>query len=180
MPKKLFIPPVPDAWDEIKGEFFAFNGQMLIIEHSLISVSKWEQKWKKPFIVDDPKTTEEFVDYIRCMTLNNVDDCVYSFITTDNIKEIEEYIADPMTATTITDRKAPTKKEIVTSEIIYYQMLSYGIPVEFEKWHLNRLITLIRVFDIKNGGQQKMSRSEAALFQRSINDKRLASAKHRR
>ena len=180
MPKKLFIPPVQDAWDEEKSEFTTFGGQMLVVEHSLISVSKWEQKWKKPFISEDPRTKEEFVDYIRCMTLNNVDDTVYAFITNENIAEIEEYIADPMTATTITDNKKSVKKEIITSEIIYYRMLSFGIPVEFEKWHLNRLITLIRVFDIKNGGQKKMSASEAALFQRSINDQRLAKNKHRR
>lgn len=178
MPKKIIIPANNDLWDEVHEQFISFKGQTLILEHSLISISKWEMKYKKPFISEEPMGVEEFIQYVKCMTLNQVDDFVYNFITPANIQEIEEYIADPMTATTISDIRQNYKKEIITSEIIYYQMLTFGIPVEFEKWHLNRLITLIRIFSIKGGGDKKMSRTEAAMYQRAINDQRLA--KHRK
>lgn len=179
MPKKITIPANEDLWDEANERFISFKGQTLVLEHSLISISKWEMKYKKPFITEDKMSVEEFIYYIKCMTLNQVDDFAYNFITPENIQEIEEYIADPMTATTITDLKHNYKKEVITSEIIYYQMLSFGIPVEFEKWHLNRLITLIRVFSIKGGGEKKMTRSEAAMFQRAVNDQRLAKRRKR-
>lgn len=178
MPKKITIPANNDLWDEVHERFISFKGQTLVLEHSLISISKWEMKYKKPFISEAPMSVTEFIDYVKCMTLNQVDDFVYNFITPEIIQEIEEYIADPMTATTINDIRQNHKKEVITSEIIYYQMLTFGIPVEFEKWHLNRLITLIRVFSIKGGGEKKMSRSEAAMYQRAINDQRLA--KHRK
>ena len=179
MPKKIVIPARDDLWDEANGRFISSKEQTIVIEHSLISISKWEQKYKKAFLSEDEKTYDEFVDYIKCMTLNQVDDSVYSYLTMDNIREIDEYITDPMTATTFSNLSQHRgRREIVTSELIYYQMISFGIPVEFEKWHLNRLVALIRIFSIK-GGEQKMSRSEAAMFQRALNEQRRAKA-HRR
>ena len=180
MPKKINIPATEDLWDPVKGEFITVKPQTLVIEHSLLSISKWEAKWKKPFLQGE-KTAEELLDYIKCMTLNQVDDKVYNTLSVDIIKEIDAYIGDPMTATTFNDaKKGSPNREIVTSEIIYYQMLSFGIPYEFDKWHLNRLIALIRVFSIKNGNAPKMSKAEAAAYQRSINDARLAKSKARR
>lgn len=182
MPKTIVIPAVEDLWDEAKGEFVSIKEQTLVIEHSLVSVSKWEAKWKKPFLSSngEDKTAEELLDYIRCMTINKVDPRIYDVLSYDVIKEIDEYIGDPMTATTFTDLGPKGNREIITSEIIYYQMLSFGIPYEFEKWHLNRLVALIRVFAIKNGGQKKMSRSEAAAYQRSLNEQRIARTKRKR
>ena len=181
MPKKIVVPASADLWDEERGEFITRDKeQTIVIEHSLISISKWEQKWKKPFVSDREMTPEEFIDYVRCMTLNNVDDRVYDFLPGDCIKEISDYIADPMTATTFSDNTPRGPKEVITSEIIYYSMISFGIPVEFEKWHFNRLMALIRVFSIKEGGQKKMSRAEAAAYQRSINESRIKGKKHRR
>lgn len=174
MPKKIVIPARDDLWDAENERFISMKEQTLTLEHSLISISKWEQKWKKPFISEEPRMYEEFIDYIRCMTLNPVNELVYNFLTADHIKEIDEYIADPMTATTFHDLRQQTRREVVTSEIIYYQMISFGIPIELERWHLNRLIALIRVFAIKSGGEQKMSRSEAAMYQRAINEQRRA------
>lgn len=180
MPKKIIIPATEDLWDEEHGQFISMKEQTLVIEHSLVSISKWESKWKKPFLSLDEKTPDELIDYVRCMTINQVNENVYAFLSPVILREIDEYISDPMTATTFTDRSQKSRhKEVITSEIIYYQMISFGIPVEFEKWHLNRLMTLIRVFSIKNGGEKKMSRSEAALFQRSINERRLASHRKR-
>lgn len=180
MPMKLTIPAKDDLWDEANSRFISMKEQTLVLEHSLVSLSKWERKWKKPFLSTEDKTAEEWLDYFRCMTINQVNELVYLFLTNDDIQKIIDYIGDPMTATTITDvSQSNVKKEIVTSELIYYNMISYGIPIEMEKWHLNSLITLIRVFAIKNGWSKKMSESEAALFQRQLNDSRIA-GKHRR
>ena len=180
MPKKIVFPASEDLWDESTGRFVTVKEQILVIEHSLISLSKWEQKWKKPFLSDEEKTPEQWIDYVRCMTINQVDDSVYSRITTTVMQEILDYIGDPMTATTFTDLNPGSgKREVVTSEIIYYNMFSFGIPKELDKWHLNRLIALIRVFSIKSGGSKKMSRAEAAMYQRSINESRLAKRRKR-
>lgn len=179
MPMKLVFPG-GDLWDEAKGEFVEVKEQTLSLEHSLISLSKWERKWKKPFLTTDTKTTEEWIDYIKCMTLNPVPDSIYNRITSKDVNDILAYIEDPMTATTFSDASQQTgKKEVITSEIIYYNMFSFGIPKEVEKWHLNTLIALIRVFAIKNGGDKKMSRAEAAMYQRSLNERRRAKS-HRR
>ena len=119
MPKKIVIPAMDDLWDEKTNEFVSIKQQTLVIEHSLLSVSKWESKWKKPFLTSD-KTNEELLDYIRCMTLNQVDDRIYNLLPLSAIKEIDEYIGDPMTATTFSDAsKGTAKREVITSEIIY-------------------------------------------------------------
>lgn len=180
MPKKIVIPAIDDLWDEENNQFISMKEQTLVLEHSLISLSKWEAKIKKPFLYTENKTVEEWLYYVKCMTLNQVNDYVYAFITPEIMNEILEYIGDPMTATTFHDASQSNgKPEIVTSEIIYYNMFSFGIPIELEKWHLNRLIALIRVFSIKGGGSKKMSQSEAAAFQRQLNESRRA-GKHRR
>ena len=161
----ITIPPLEsEQWDS-KNEVFVTSvyGEecTLCLEHSLVSISKWESKWEKPFLSSD-KTDEEFLDYIKCMTLTrNVPDDVYDRLTEKNIEDINRYVNAPMTATTFY-KNSNTKagREIVTSEIIYYWMISLNIPVEFEKWHINRLITLIRVCEIKNAPPKKMSKRE--------------------
>lgn len=175
MPIKLVFPETNDLWDETNSRFVSQKEQTLVLEHSLKSLSKWEQKWKKPFLSTADKTAEEWLSYVKCMTINNVHESVYGRLTGKDYEQIFEYIADPMTATTITDHSNNGgRREIITSEILYYSMFSYGIPIELEKWHLNTLITLIHVFSIKNGGEKKMSRAEAAAYQRSINESRKA------
>lgn len=154
----IIIPPT-ELWDESKNEFIEFSGKKLQLEHSLVSVSKWEAIWKKPFIsaIAQPKTREETLSYIQCMTITqNVDPYVYRFLTDKNFEEIRQYIDDPRTATTFSGQ-GRSSKEIVTSEVIYYWMISFGIPMECQKWHLNRLLTLIRVCSIKNQPAKKMS-----------------------
>ena len=154
--------PAVEQWDESVQEFVYSKPQTLQLEHSLISLSKWESKWHKPFLSKTEKTTEETIDYIRCMTLTqNVKPEVYSNLSVENILQVNEYIENPMTATTfIEDRDGKKSREIVTAELIYYWMISLNIPVEFEKWHLNRLLTLIRVCNIKNQPPKKSSRRE--------------------
>ena len=152
--------PATELWDESKDEFINTKGQTLQLEHSLVSLSKWESKWCKPFISKDTKTEEEELDYIRCMTITqNVDPNVYKFIPNDIREEIKEYISAPMTATWFNeDKKGKSDSEQITSELVYYWMIAQNIPFECEKWHLNRLLTLIKVCNIKSQPPKKMSK----------------------
>ena len=154
--------PAREMFDEVKQEFINTKEQTLQLEHSLVSLSKWESKWHKPFIDNRNLSTEETIDYIRCMTLTqNVDPEVYQYLSKENIKQINEYNSDPMTATTFSnERSKGSGKEVLTSEILYYDMIALGIPFECQKWHLNRLITLIKVCSIKQNPPQKMSKGD--------------------
>ena len=158
--------PGGELWDEKKEEFVPIKDVTLTLEHSLVSLSKWEAKWCKPFLnKKEEKTTEETIDYIRCMTLTqNVDPSIYTRLSSENIKEIIEYIDNSHSATCIRENKvpgsAPHSNEIVTSELIYYWMVAYNIPFECQKWHLNRLLTLIRICNIKNQPPKKMSQRQ--------------------
>lgn len=146
--------PEAEGWNDKTEEFIHIKPQKLTLEHSLISLSKWEQKWEKPFLSNKPndKTDEELRDYIRCMTISsNVDPAVYLFLSKENVAAIRDYITAPMTATTFGDDPEDKKnQEILTSELIYYYMFQSQIPIECEKWHLNRLFTLLRICAIKN------------------------------
>lgn len=156
------IIPATEQWDEKNQEFITSKEQILRLEHSLVSLSKWESKWCKPFLSKENKTMEETIDYIKCMTLTqNVDPYVYNLLTMDNIKKVNEYISAPMTATTFSDsNKKSGGNEIITSELIYYWMISLNIPFECQKWHLNKLFTLIKVCSIKNQPPKKMSKKD--------------------
>lgn len=163
---QITIPTMNDLWDERNQQFLSIKETTIQLEHSLLSISKWESKWNKSFINTKDKTEDELIDYIKCMTITkNVDPNIYVCLTAENIQEIVNYINAPMTATTIRDT-GKSNHEIVTSELIYYWMISLNIPVKFEKWHLNRLITLIRVCSIKNQPAKKMSRGE--IMQRNV------------
>lgn len=152
--------PKQEFFDESKGKFFYTKEQTFQIEHSLISLSKWEAKWHKPFIGNDKKTREESVDYIKCMSLTKgLDNDFYESLPDQVMRQIDEYIEDPMTATTINEKDS-FSRDIITSEIIYYWMIELGIPFECQKWHLNRLMMLIRVCEIKRGPKKKMSQKK--------------------
>ena len=157
---QITVPGI-ELWDEEAQEFIYSKEQTLQLEHSLISLSTWESKWCKPYLSKKDKNYEEVLDYIRCMTTTpNVKPEVYKCLTEENIEEIQKYINAPMTATYISEnRNGGGNRETVTSELIYYWMISLNIPIEFQKWHLNRLITLIRVCQIKNTPPKKMSKS---------------------
>ena len=159
---QITIPSRDDLWDESKGEFVTSKEQKLVLEHSLVSLSKWESKWCKPFLSKQEKTTEETIDYLRCMTLTqNVDPEVYNFLTDDNIRDVNAYIEAPMTATWFSNSNTGKQnREQITAELVYYWMIALNIPFECQKWHLNRLLTLIRVCEVKNSPPKKMSRRE--------------------
>ena len=154
--------PAVEQWDEEKQEFVNTKEQTLQLEHSLISLSKWESKWCKAFLTKEEKTFEETLDYIKCMTLTkNVDPNVYNYLTNKNIEEINSYIEAPMTATYFSqDKSGRISREQVTAELIYYWMIAFNIPFECQKWHLNRLLTLIKVCDVKNTPPKKRSAKE--------------------
>ena len=155
--------PSRELWDESTNEFVITKEQTLQLEHSLISISKWESKWQKAFLTKQEKTHEETIDYIKCMTLNqNVDPNIYNYLTNENIRQINSYIDSPMTATYFSEGKEGRggHGEQITSELIYYWMIALQIPFECQKWHLNRLLTLVRVCNIKNQPPKKRSRRE--------------------
>jgi len=159
---RITIPVGAEQWNEAKQEFIYPKEQTLQLEHSLVSLSKWESKWCKPFLTKQEKTLEETLDYVKCMTLtSNVNPDVYNYLTVSCIDQINQYIDAPMTATTFSEDKVTrSNREQVTAEIIYYWMIALNIPFECQKWHLNRLLTLIRVCNIKNSPPKKRSRRE--------------------
>lgn len=156
------IVPGIELWDEKRQEFVQSGDVPLQLEHSLLSISKWESKWHKPFLLKKDKTREELLDYIKCMTVTpNVDPTTYVCLSEDNIRQIRDYIENPMTATTFSkEEDSRPSREIITSEVIYHWMVSHNIPFECQKWHINRLITLIRVCNIKNAPPKKRSKRE--------------------
>ena len=158
--------PATEEWDPVKEEFVNTKETTLVLEHSLVSLSKWESKWNKAFLTKEEKTDEQMIDYIRCMTLTkDVDADLYNYIPIDVIQQIKKYIEAPMTATWFNDEqsngaKGKGNRETVTSELIYYWMIALNIPFECQRWHINRLLTLIRVCNVKNQPGKKMSKSE--------------------
>lgn len=167
----LAVPGI-DLYDETKNLFYTTKEQILQLEHSLISVSKWESKWHKSFLNNNKKTREESIDYIKCMSLTKgLDDIFYESLPIDIISQIDSYIDNPMTATTINEKDS-FSRDIITSEIIYYWMIELGIPFECQKWHLNRLITLIRVCVIKRAPNEKMSQKEVMQTNHELNEAR--------
>lgn len=154
--------PATEMWDEEAQEFINIKEQTIQLEHSLVSLSKWESKWCTPFLSKREKTTEETIDYIKCMTITqNVKPEVYAGLTKANMESISEYIDSPMTATYFSeDRAGKANNEQVTAELIYYWMISLNIPFECQKWHINRLLTLIKVCNIKNQPPKKRSKRD--------------------
>lgn len=166
--------PAAEMFDESTQEFIESKEQTLQLEHSLVSLSKWESKWHKAFLSKREKTFEETIDYIRCMTITkNVDPSVYFNLSKENVEAINRYIEDPMTATYIAeDPNGSIGGDVVTSELIYYWMISLNIPQEYQKWHLNRLLSLIKVCNVKNTPAKKMSQSELMRRHSAINEAR--------
>lgn len=166
-----------ELYDEENERFIETPSYVLKLEHSLVSISKWEAKWQKPYLDrNKQKTYEETIDYVRCMTVNkNVDPRAYMQLNRIDLSKIESYINNKMTATWFAKQKQGSpSREIITSEKIYYWMISNNIPFECEKWHLNRLLTLIRVCEVEQAPKKKMSQRELAARNHALNKSRRA------
>jgi hypothetical protein len=167
-----------EIYDEETNTFETFNDVVVDLEHSLISLSKWESKFQKPFLSSGAKTSEEIFGYIKSMIINpDVDPDVLYRCSQQNINDIQEYIDSSQSATTfgsMPERRGPG--EVITSELIYYWMVAFNIPFECQFWHLNRLFSLIRICNIKNSNQKpkKMSRNEIAQRNWELNTQRRA------
>lgn len=172
--------PGNELFDPEKNLFYVTKETTIALEHSLVSLSKWEAKWKVPFlgngVTKTNLTPEQLIDYIKFMTITqNVDPNVYSGLTQQNINDIMKYIEDPMTATTITQRQQKRgRNRVVTSELIYYWMTALNIPFECQKWHLNRLLMLIQVASIEQEPDKKMDPRSVMKQNRSLNAARRA------
>ncbi len=162
-----------EFFDEKKQEFIELEAVTLLLEHSLVSLSKWESIWKKPFLssAQNEFTTEETNSYIKCMTLVSIPDIHYRYFPSYVYDMVREYILDPMTASTPRKINGPPDREIVTAEIIYFRMISFGIPFECQEWHLNRLLTLIKVCSIGMSPPKKPGPNWAA-DRKKLNEQR--------
>lgn len=181
MPLTIFVPG-SEEYDPVENLFFTTKGTTLVLEHSLVSISKWESRWKVPFLsLSKGMSQEQLRDYVRCMTITqHVDPLVYYALTSDNYNEVIQYIQDPMTATTIDDnalrrkQKGPKRNGVVTSELVYFWMTQLNIPPEYQKWHFNRLMTLIKVAALEQETPQKMPKRDILSQNKSLNAMRRA------
>ena len=174
------IVPAREYWDETLEQFTSQDERVLQLEHSLISISKWESKWRKPFLANTgDRTVEESIDYIKCMTLSrSVPPEAYLALTQENVDAVADYINQSQTATWFNEapgvKKSSTSSQVVTSELIYYWMITYNIPAEYQKWPLSRLIALIRICETKSRPPQKMSKADVRAQMRKLNEQRRA------
>lgn len=166
--------PSSETWDQRTEKFSTTQETTLVLRHSLVSLSKWEAEFKKPFLSDDKKTLEETYGYIRAMSDDPIDPAVLPVLSEENLKSINDYIEDSQTATWFSDKKrGPKSREVITGELIYYWMTALTLPWEAQYWHLNRLFTLIKVANEKNQPKKKMGRAEQLAQQRKLNAERL-------
>lgn len=167
-----------EIFDENTNTFSTIPPKVINLEHSLISISKWESKWLKPFLVKKEKTYDETIDYIRCMNVTpNIDDRIFGVLSKENIDKITDYINSPMSATVFIDSsggRGGSSSEFITSELIYYWMILFNIPYTYEKWHINRLLNLIRICREKQEKPKKMSSRAIAEQNRALNEARRA------
>lgn len=170
------IVPENEFYDVQQNRFIFVPACTLTLEHSLISIAKWESKWHIPYLTDKKKTVEQEMDYIRCMIVTPIKDLqILSSFTKQNIRDIRAYIEDPMTATTFSKSTQPASKRVITAEVLYSRMFASNIPMECQKWHLNRLVTLLKACDIlNNSNPSKMSKQQTIAYNARQNAMRRA------
>lgn len=165
-----------ETYDERTNKFIQIPECTITLEHSLISLAKWESKWQMPYFDDKKKTPAQDLDYIRCMVIGNVkNEQIFNLLSHEDLKKIQDYIAAPMTATTFhkKSRNRP-RKDVMTAEVIYAHMFAHSIPIECQKWHLNRLLTLLKVCDLQNSPKEKMTKKQTAMWYAEQNAARKA------
>lgn len=174
--------PKEEVYFEDINEFRNFEEMTFVFVHSLVSISKWEAKHHKAFFGKQEKTVEEMVDYISCMVVSpeEYDPLQLKRLINcrQNFTKLTEYINDPMTATMFRsdneDKRHGGTSDVPTSELMYYWMIANSIPVEFENWHINRLMTLIKVCSLKNSPQKKRSSRDIMSSNKALNEARKA------
>ena len=165
--------PIEEGFDESTNEFVVKSQIVLELEHSLVSVSKWESHFEKPFLATQEKSLEEILWYIRAMIITpDVPGDLFDWLTESHLNEINEYISSKQTATWFTGSDDKPSKETITAELIYYWMIALNIPFECQHWHLNRLLTLVKVCNLKNTPEKTLSKAEIARRNRELNEKR--------
>lgn len=168
------IPP-QEIWDPVKEKFIKYDGGVIKMEHSLRAIQKWEAKYKKPFLSKEEKTEDEVLFYLKCMTLNKVDDVAYSLLTNSDMEDISNYISEQRTATTIKTSSKGSRK-VPTAEVMYYWLSALQIPFEVADWHLSQLLTLVEVANELNN-PKKMKKSEVYNQYDALNEMRKAKYK---
>lgn len=168
------VVPEQEYFDEKEETFVKKPSVTLRLEHSLISIAKWEARWEIPYLSTGDKNSEQTLDYIRCMSIDKVNPEVFSRLSLENMKDIQEYVTAKMTATWFSEDTQPSNREIITAEIIYYWMIELGVPAEYQKWHINRLLTLIRTINEKRKPEKKMSTQDMIAQRKRLNAERLA------
>ena len=167
--------PEQDSYDEAKELFISTKEESVELEHSLLSLSKWESKFKKPFLSSAEKTDIEILEYVKLMVINEIPENFILRLTTEIFEQINQYIDSSESATTFASiNGSGGKSEIITSELIYFWMVNFSIPFSCETWHLNRLFNLIRIAGIKNSPPKKTSAAELARRNRELNEQRKA------
>lgn len=169
------IVPGREFYDEESELFVTVGETQLELEHSLVSLSKWESRWEKPFIGNAEKTTEQVTSYIQFMCLTpDVPPEVFDRVSNENLQEINDYLNSKMTATWFSADETATKgpQEVITSEVVYYWMITMNVPMECQHWHLERLFTLLKVIQLKSAPPKKRNRADVAAQRRALNQKR--------
>lgn len=169
----ITIEPI-ELFDEVNNRIIRTEQYDVELEHSLVSLSKWESKWKIPFLGKTPKTNEQTIDYVRCMNLTpGVPPEAFDHLTDAFLEQVTAYIQQDMTATTFRETPgARPNREIITAEIIYYWMTQAQVDWRVEEWHLNRLMALLKVVNLKQSPGKKMSKAEIMAQQRALNEQR--------
>ena len=164
-----------ELYHQETNKFIQIPACTLTLEHSLISLSKWESKWKTPYLSKQERTPKQDLDYVRCMVVGPLkDDKVIEALSFSELKQIQTYISSPMTATTFQNTHTNKKNEVMTSEVIYAHMFAHRIPIDCQKWHLNRLLTLLKVCDLQNAPKDKMTKKQTAMLYAERNAARKA------
>lgn len=170
---------IEEGFDDVKSEFVPIQSKEIELEHSLVSLSKWESKWELPFLGASEKTNDMLADYIRMMVLTPIDYDPMDYLSPEQVNEINEYINSKQTATWFAEDNKPGRRgaansKVTTSELLYYYMVALTIPFECQHWHLNRLLTLIRITDLENKPKKNQSRRDTVNQHRSLNQARRA------
>lgn len=157
------------------------NDVYLRFEHSLVSLSEWEQEYEKPFYSSktvDNRTEKEMVSYFEYMLISGIEyRPLVRLASPEQMLALTHYINKGSTATTVKEMAQKAgPNETPTSELMYYWLVAFKIPFKpTDEWHLHRLLMLVKVCGAKStpSGRNKVNKRELAMSMREINEQRL-------